>query len=103
MANWKHRLAVGADRRAFEHAEITILELAQRFAVKLRALKLLGVEQSDVEERDDIADEFETVESVSEFDDVLERLYDWADTSLDNDWPRTKMCWVEPSPVGASK
>ncbi len=91
MANWKYKLKVGADRAAFDRREITLEELGQRFADKIRALPCFD----DEIELDDMALEFENVSDVQDFDNILESLYDWADQSLDDGWPRAKMCWIE--------
>lgn len=100
MADWKFRLRVGTDRAVFERGEITIQDLAHRFAVKVKTkaqfIRDVMKDEDLAEEAFDISDEFETVESVAEFDDVLARLYDWADTTLEPDsWPPKKLCWVE--------
>lgn len=51
------------------------------------------------EERINIADEFFEIAQdksagTSDFDDVMCRLYDWADARLDDQWNGKKVCWV---------
>ena len=48
---------------------------------------------------DEIIDEFEWVAKDEaadddEFDNVMDQLYDWADTTLDSKWPPSKLCWI---------
>lgn len=100
MSNWKYKLRVGQDRRDYENRCITLQELGKCFAAKIRALPCYGKEESQfssVDEIDDCAREFDHVSDVEDFDNILEALYDWGDTVLDDGWPRTKMCWIEPT------
>lgn len=107
MANWKLKLRVGEDRRAYEEGEITLAELCQRFANKIehkaKYVREFMKDEDLADEAEDIAHDFKAmVETVAEFDDALARLYDWADTTLDSSvWPRVKMCWVEPTKARA--
>lgn len=103
MANWILTLRVGDDRLAFEKGKIDLKELTARYAKELRrkvdyVRRAWGDDLAD--DAEDIAHDFEKmVETVEEFDDALERLYNWADTTLDVSWPRKKLCWVEPTSV----
>ena len=44
-----------------------------------------------------IYEEFNSINSVEEFNLALEQLYDWADQEVPpyGKWPQNKMCWVE--------
>ncbi|MFL6709257.1 MAG: hypothetical protein ACJ8HI_13725 [Massilia sp.] len=74
--------------------------IAAVIAERLSKLAPLAVDHVD-EERDEIVDEFQSIAadpnaSTEDFDDVLCRLYDWADTPLDDDkWNGKKVCWVQ--------
>jgi hypothetical protein len=102
MADWQRKLNI-ADLHANYRAEkITVQQLAEGVAKRLRKLKPFGAfepEELD-EERDDIVCEFEQLANdadadINAYNDVLERLYDWADTPLNSAWPPKKVCWVE--------
>jgi hypothetical protein len=103
MANWKLKLRVGRDRRDYENGTITLEELCCRYAKKIEDKlpyirdRMKRADLSD--EAEDIAHDFKAmVETVAEFDEALERLYNWADTTLnDKTWPHEKLCWVEPT------
>ncbi|MHC4180735.1 MAG: hypothetical protein ACYSWU_24815 [Planctomycetota bacterium] len=58
-------------------------ELGRRVAERIRKQPWF----EDYDELDDFAGQFELVEDIDEFDDVLEELYDWADVD--------KRCWVK--------
>ena len=50
--------------------------------------------------RDEFAFEFGSMANDSnvdtdDFDDAMERLYDWADTRLDDVWDGKRVCWVQ--------
>lgn len=96
MADWKLKLRVGQDRLAYDEKEITLEELASRYASKLKHkvdyIRNVMKEEDLADEAEDIAHDFTIVASVEEFDEALERLYDWADTSLGGG---AKTCWVE--------
>src|ERR1051326_1628756 len=99
MANWKYHLRVGVDRREYEDGKISIQELGKRFAQKIKTLPCYEKEESrfsSTDELEDCALEFEHVQDVEDFDDILESLYNWGDTEIApfNCWPRNKMCWI---------
>lgn len=82
MAIWKHRLDLKTEWQLRDEDKLTIQQLAAKVALKL---KKVDFKDEDVNyQRDDIVDEFEglsedTTASVSDFDSVLARLYDFAD------------------------
>lgn len=82
MANWTHRLNLKVEWELRDQGELTVQQLAARVAAKL---KKVDFNDDDVNfDRDDIVDEFEGLSedpsaSVEDFDDVLARLYDFAD------------------------
>jgi hypothetical protein len=101
MANWQRRLDISEIWKQGEERTITYQELAAGIATALRALKPFNDEELDFE-REDVADEFEglsqdSTASVAAFDDVMDRLYDWADTPMGGgEFPyRKRACWVD--------
>ena len=99
MANWQLKLQLGD----VYHSGLPIPKLAKTVAERLAALKidaLMLLAASDLEDvREDIVLGFLALASdpdadADDFDEVMERLYDWADTSLDDYWNGRKVCWV---------
>lgn len=99
MPNWQTRLELGD---VYHDEDRSVQELAVIVAARLKAIEMppgwRGGKLSN--ERDGIVDEFEGLATdpngdVGDFDCVMERLYDWADTPLDAQWNGAKLCWVE--------
>lgn len=98
MANWQRRLELQPEWGMAQDDEITVHRLATVIAERLSALRPFGDERLD-EERDELVWLFEDFSKSADldkgdFDGIMEQLYDWADTALDNGWPRKKVCWV---------
>ena len=100
MANWQLKLQLGDVYRK----ELPIPVLAGIVAERLAALKitaLMLMAASDLEElRDSIVEGFRLVAAnhganADDFDEVMEQLYNWADTELDDHWHGKRVCWVE--------
>jgi hypothetical protein len=94
MANWQRKLQL---KDIWHNDDVHMI--AAETAKRLKALQAFPDADLD-EQRLDIADEFEGLSTdpkadKEDFDCVLERLYDWADTKLDNNWNGKKVCWVE--------
>lgn len=94
MANWQRTLPL---KDVWPTEDVHVI--ASAIADRLPKLKPLGDWHLD-EERDDIADEFKSLADdptahADDFNCVLERLYDWADTKLDGNWNGKKVCWVQ--------
>lgn len=73
--------------------------IARTAAERLRLLTQTPTDGYLDEERLEFAEEFEDLADdpdadVRYFDDVLSRVYDWADTPLDAKWGGKKLCWV---------
>ena len=85
MANWKNKLEIGDLHRAYQSQELSITELAIKLADRLVKapfyLRHKNILQSIIL---DLAD----VESVDNYDNCLEALYDWADVNHN--------CWLNP-------
>lgn len=99
MANWQRELNIKESWLLAKEGTIVIQALAGEIAKKLKTMKPLNNEVID-HERLEIADEFLAISEDSEadteaFDYTMERLYDWADTPLDERWNGKKACWVK--------
>lgn len=84
MAQWNYKLDMKEPWRQRQEGEITIQQLAATFAKRLAKVDFKD-EIGDVNfDRDNFVDEFEglsedTTASTDDFDDVLARIYDFAD------------------------
>ncbi len=95
MADWVYRLDLKDLWRREEEGELTIKELAKLVAERIRQLPCYEKYIDDLEE---IVNEFEyCCGDVEEFDSILERLYDWADTPLHTrkGQMQRRICWVK--------
>ena len=107
MANWQRTLKLQPETDQASAGEISVQELAAVVAKRLRALRPFGDEYID-NERDEIADEFEWIARSSDaesddYDEVLDRLYDWGDIHISGDFFNAKkVCWVDCFPVTSS-
>ena len=96
---WQHTLHIGDIWQAATDRTITPQEAAERIAKRLENLKVgdhYNVDKMFVAEgfRDLAGD---TTSNWSDFDEVMEDLYDWADTPVGEGWPMPKLCWVDRS------
>ena len=82
---WQHTLPLKDIWAWWETAKDStpVQELGRRVTKRLRIQSWF----KRYDELDDFASQFELVEDIEEFDDVLGELYDWADPG--------KRCWVE--------
>ena len=74
-------------------------QIAAAIAERLPKLRAFDDPVID-DERDMLVDGFKAIADnpsadVDDFDRVLERLYDWGDQRLDDDWNGQKVCWVQ--------
>lgn len=104
MANWVHRLELKDLHDKYDKEGITPNELGVEVAKRIRTLLELNTPPIPEELRNeakDIALEFESMvdDDIDEYDSILSKLYDWADTTLPNA-PNTpfhaipKLCWI---------
>jgi len=93
MANWQYRLNLKDLWKAKEEGNITIQELGKKVAERIENLPCFKKYEDDLKT---IIMDFETVESVEEFDYILEELYDWGDMRLPTPQGQMqrKMCWI---------
>lgn len=104
MADWQRKLILNPEWDQAQENEIATQELARSIAVKLRALEpfsdnSLRPNEWDAE-RDEIAETFEALAAdknatQSDFNRVMQGLYDWGDTRMDAQWNGKKVCWID--------
>lgn len=97
MTNWQRTLNIADVWAQAEDREITPKQLAHAIADRLEGLKPLNNLILE-NEKQDIVEEFRGFvgeETFDDLDDVMEMLYDWADTPLDNKFNGKKVCWVK--------
>lgn len=109
MANWQRNLRLWPEWDQASEGEITVHELATVIAERLRGLKDFGgIHQSIDEDRIYLAEEFEDLSNdkdadTSDFDELMERLYDWADIQIGGKFfDAKKVCWIDRMPPRAS-
>lgn len=99
MAQWQRMLNIKQEWEDAKRNAITIQQLAQIISDKLS--KIPDFKDEDInDQRDDLACDFQRFsegESAdkNEFDDLMEHLYDWADTPIDDKFNGKKTCWVK--------
>ena len=93
MANWKYKIDLKEVWRKLEDEEIEISEGGKQIAEILRNHKAYQEYETKLEE---IAEQFEDVEDKTDFNYILDDLYDWGDTTLPplNAWPPNKIAWI---------
>lgn len=99
MANWQRNLDL-RDIWSMGEDEEKIPELAGIVATRLKALKPFGDEDID-DEKADIVQDFEELAKMKpedctfdDFNNTLDRLYDWGDTHLDDEWNGKRVAWI---------
>jgi len=92
MANWQSKIDLEPIWSLGESGELPPPELGKATAGIIR--KSSAWARFLDSELEDIADDFEHVATVDEFDKALERLYDWGDEALDDHWAGKKRCWI---------
>ncbi len=98
MADWQRKLEIADLHNGYRAGTVSVSDLASGVADRLAKLSAFNNEDLDTE-RDEIVEEFrclskENDPNIDDYDEVLERLYNWADTPLSNDWNPQKVCWV---------
>jgi hypothetical protein len=91
MANWKYKIDVKDEWKRAKAGELKPCELAEIMANRLAPI-VLEIADAEVE---DIMGDFEVMRDDKEatfddFDEILERLYDWGDQG---DF-HNKTCWI---------
>lgn len=98
MAQWQRTLDISEPFQAAKTGNISVQNLAGKVSSSLRELQPFDGPLDD--EKTEVIEEFARLAklpqpSVEQFDDVMETLYDWADTPLDTHWNGRKACWVK--------
>ena len=100
MADWKNTVDFSVQKKSFLDGKLSLQDLAAAAAKAVRSA-IHSLNDDLKFERDRIADEFDSIATDSvataeDFDDVLERLYDWGDTRLSPEWNGKKVAWITP-------
>jgi hypothetical protein len=99
MSKWQRHLKLQPEWDEAKERKIEPWQLAIVIAARLKALK--PFDDYDVDgEKEELVDELECLAEDKEatfddFDDIMHRLFDWGDTSLDNKFGGKKVCWIE--------
>jgi hypothetical protein len=100
MADWKRKLNLLPEWDMAKEGKITTAELATSVADKIRNLEPFPEEHRSLNEELELI-EFDFREAgkdpdldVDDFDSLMDTLYDWADTPLDDKWNGAKACWI---------
>lgn len=95
MSDWQNKLDLKDLWKSWDEGDISIKEVAQTVAKRIRAMKCFATQEETLE---DIAENFEACDNdVSEFDNILGDLYDWGDILVDGSgkfFQHKKMCWI---------
>lgn len=103
MANWQRHLDIADAWKDAKKGALGIRELSKFIAARLKALRPLHHEEVD-ELRDELVEEFDALaadkgsddDDLTEcFDELMERLYNWGDLKLDDNWNGKKVCWID--------
>ncbi|WP_374335442.1 hypothetical protein [Methyloversatilis sp.] len=105
MSQWQRTLDLQESWTKLTNHEIPIHVFAQEVAEKLRSFTPFNETSETSREAyvnymvDEVATEFENIaeeesDDVEWFDFAMGQLYNWADTSLDNQFGGKKNCWV---------
>lgn len=97
MSDWQCKLDL-TDIWNKHPGEITIQELCKIISDRLSKLVVPEIDEIEYDHLD-LCDEFEILSTdkeatVEEFDEIMQDLYDWGDTSLDNEFAGKKICWI---------
>lgn len=92
MAKWKYTFNFVPIKRQHDNGNITLQELGNKISETIKA----KVSEDDMYfYLDDALLRMEIVETVEDFDDALNDIYDWGDTTLNaSTWPHEKMAWI---------
>lgn len=98
MANWQRKIDISKVWKKCENDKSLFRELAKEISFKLNLLLPFDNDLLDNDKNDLIMEFDEIVEcpecTIEDFDRIMQDLYDWGDTELDNEWPRSKVCWI---------
>ena len=97
MADWQAKLDISDVVKKFQDGEIPISKMGTIIADRIGKLKSPSFDEWINQEKDDVQEGFNNLQydedsTVDDFNDRLEALYDWADSSVGDN--RKKACWV---------
>lgn len=93
MASWKYILDIKTEWEQCKENKITVQELGKIISKKL--IEVSSSMSDDLKyEAEDIAECFNSVEDVEDFDSLMNDLYDFADTIIVEGWSETRLMWV---------
>jgi hypothetical protein len=93
MSQWVRTLDIKTEWDQVADDKLSINELASIIAKKLNRFGLV-----DDVELQGIIDDMEMLgedATIEDFNCIMENLYDWADTPLDNEFGGKRNCWVK--------
>jgi len=95
MAQWIRTLDISKEWAESNEDESLIYKTADAIAKKLKAFKVEGDSFLD-----EIISDFELLAADEDsdyesFNYIMNNLYDWADTKLDDQWNGKKNCWIK--------
>lgn len=97
MAKWQQKLDIKDIWQAADAGDLSRSDLCAEIARRLTAIEPMGDEEID-EEKDDIASDFKALSEIAPSEDdvnfIYDRLCDWGDRPLDNEWNGKKVCWI---------
>lgn len=99
MANWQRKLILNPEWNQAQEHEISTQELACSIATKLKSLAAVDDDDIDLE-REGLVEEFEGLANdadatQTDFNYVMQSLYDWGDQRMDGEWNGKKVCWID--------
>lgn len=99
MSDWQRKLDFSAYTEKYNKGELSIQEFAKIVVEKLKSLRKFNDFGIDCA-KDDLIFDFEGIaedEAYGEddFNYVINRLYDWGDTPLDDKFGGKKVCWIQ--------
>jgi len=87
MAHWRNKIDISEEYKLYRDNKATTQEVGQMVAEKLLKLRKAKLGLIGDEDLEDIILRFQyECESIEDFDDVLEALYDWGDYD--------HTCWI---------
>ena len=101
MSDWQRKLDFRTYTEKYDEGELSIQEFAKIVAEKLKSLRKFN--DYDVDSKleeiiwsfEDLAEDEEGLDDESNFNYLLNALYDWGDTPLDDKFGGKKVCWVQ--------
>lgn len=101
MSDWQRKLDFSAYTEKYDEGELSIQEFAKIIAEKQKSLRKFNDYDVDskleeiIRSFEDLAEDEEGLDDESNFNYLLNDLYDWGDISLDGKFGGKKVCWVK--------